>query len=109
MGKQPTNFRFKTGDRVQATKSYDVSGRWGITMKPGDKGVVIDVDPADWQPYLVQFDNNMGGHDGFGVRGVRGKDGHCWFLSEDHLAPEDERGYVPNEEAQAQEAQDARP
>lgn len=30
---------------------------------------------------LVEFDDNVGGHDGFNTYGVTGKPGHCWYIN----------------------------
>lgn len=66
--------KFRVGDRVRATRES-----WG-TIKAGDLGTVIPNLPGHHNA-LVEFDDNVSGHDG----GGQGKDGHCWWLSDDDI------------------------
>ena len=60
------------GSRVKAVLFCD--GKRSVQY---EKGVVIYVGRRP----LVEFDNNVCGHDGNGI----GKDRHCWMCDEDKL------------------------
>ena len=70
----------KIGDRVFAGKA----GKAGIA---GTAGTVIGHSVFDGDP-LVEFDENIDGHDGLGkfqTGGRNGKQGHCWYVAEEDL------------------------
>lgn len=69
---------WKIGDRVVVV----TAPRTRINVNIGDKGTVIDVRPCNGS-VLVQFDKDIGGHDGNGRGSVVGKSGHCWWLDKD--------------------------
>ena len=69
---------FKVGDRVKCTKSVD--GRDDIV---GKYGTVIHVMPNSGFPITVEFDDNIGAHDGLGR--VSGKPKHCRWCPVDAL------------------------
>lgn len=62
--------KFKVGDRVKAIEPVGDSEKIGVC------GTVIDVDRGI-QPYLVEFDEYIGGHDGEGR--FPGKGGRLWW------------------------------
>lgn len=67
---------FKVGDRVRCIDGLSNARATGKT------GTVIDTYISGCQ-VLVEFDKNIGGHDG--LYETKGKDGHCWWLSESVL------------------------
>ena len=69
--KEPTNF--KVGDRVRCIKA-----NWG-RLKVGDLGTIVVRQNPDSN--CVEFDRDVGGHDGDGA----GKFGHCWWLTENEF------------------------
>ena len=69
---------WKIGDRVIVVEAPNTR----INVNNGDKGIVIDVRPGTGD-VLVQFDKDIGGHDGNGRGSVVGKSGHCWWLYRD--------------------------
>ncbi len=63
------------GDRVRCKNS---TGNSAVTDKFGMIiGFVYDLKYDD---PLVEFDENINGHDGLGKCSVSGKHGHCWFV-----------------------------
>lgn len=58
------------GDRVTSCHNIGKSG------KTGQIGTIIKVARED---YCIQFDEDIGGHDGQDGMGT-GKPGHCWWL-----------------------------
>ena len=69
---------FEIGDRVITTKSYEI-------YTEGKKGKIISVPDMDTHvKYCVEFDEYLGGHDGLTMDN-KGKNGHCWYISSDHL------------------------
>lgn len=66
--------KFKVGDKVRAIKCIAYA-------KVGALGTVIGAYMRDnVQHFCVEFDENIGGHDGNGIKGARGKKGHCWWF-----------------------------
>jgi len=64
--------KFKIGDRVTCKISV------GEKVMANQKGTIIDRN-ADWG-ICIEFDNDVGGHDGmFGD--TNGKQGHCWWVN----------------------------
>lgn len=66
--------KFKVGDRVRAIEAHD--GKEEIVGKIGT------IRRINTYSYLVEFDENINGHDGDGT-----KNGHCWNCAEDVLKP----------------------
>ena len=73
MSDKKSKVEFRVGDRVKALTN--VGYRHGTK---GEIGTVICIKPEN--SMLVEFDNNIAGHDGNGVCEVSGKNGHCWFV-----------------------------
>ena len=67
---------WKIGDRVVVVKAPQKGNIWRLNIAAGDKGTIIV--KRDGQ-YLIQFDKNIGGHDGACEKPL-GKDDHCWWL-----------------------------
>ncbi len=64
--------RFKVGDRVRfIKKDYEISNIKIVN----ELGVIREAETGA-SSVLVEFDNNIGGHDG----GGKGKDNHCWWV-----------------------------
>jgi hypothetical protein len=74
--KEDSPMRFKVGDRVKAIEEVDCKDEI-----INELGTIIFVKETSCNPYLVEFDNEIGGHDG----DKRGKFGHCWWCNEDAL------------------------
>ena len=72
--------KFKIGDRVKAVKEYD--GNKNIVGKIGTVIALYDYGTGN---IGVEFDDKIA----FGVHtcGGKGKDGHCWWCSDDTLEP----------------------
>lgn len=69
------------GDRVMY-KGRDYEKR----ISPSNHGTVIGwFDHNGDQYVLVEFDDNMGGHDGLGKSSASGRYGHCWYVPADDL------------------------
>ena len=73
MSDKKSTVEFHIGDRVKALINVGCA----LNTK-GEVGTVICIEPES--SMLVEFDNNIAGHDGFGVCEVSGKHGHCWFV-----------------------------
>ena len=54
-------------------------------ISPSNHGTVIGFAHDGDQPVLVEFDDNMGGHDGLGKGSASGRHGHCWYVPADDL------------------------
>lgn len=67
--------KFNIGDRVILKKDYDGIGL--TEAKRGYKGKIVG---GTGTTLCVEFDKNVGGHDGNGY-GVKGKKGHCWWFT----------------------------
>lgn len=68
--------KYNVGDRVKVVNSKLIGAR----VQNGDLGTIIGSHMVgDSTHFCVQFDRNIGGHDGNQVHGVRGKKGHCWW------------------------------
>lgn len=64
--------KFQVGDRVRCIKKdYEIGG---INIV-NELGVIREAETGD-SSVLVEFDNNIGGHNG----GGKGKDNHCWWI-----------------------------
>lgn len=64
--------KFQVGDRVRCIKKdYEIGG---INIV-NELGVIREAETGA-SSVLVEFDNNIGGHDG----GGKGKDNHCWWF-----------------------------
>ncbi len=74
-----TKTKFKVGDRVVGVGT---EGRWTID---GLYGTVEYVENGTGPSYGVEFDEHIGGHDGYGY--FSGKSGHCLFVGSDGLRP----------------------
>ena len=61
---------YKVGDRVVS----DCIGNYRVYNAAG---TVLYLKSAS--EILVEFDKNIGGHDGSHASPIRGKDPHCWF------------------------------
>lgn len=70
---------FNIGDRVQVSIAV---GRYYLRNQ---YGTIIDRHRIEPYDYLVEFDNDVGGHDGFGIAICNGKAGHCWYVNENDL------------------------
>ena len=70
---------FNIGDRVQ------VSIAVGNYCLRNQYGTIIVRNRMESYNYLVEFDNDVGGHDGFGTTICNGKSGHCWYVNENEL------------------------
>ena len=81
----------KVGDIIG---TYHHMGNKGHVVGTYLKGVILAM--QDSSEYLVQFDTDIGGHDGEpGWSNVRGKEKHCWYVGADVLelfVPRTERG-----------------
>ena len=70
---------FNIGDRVIATTDCDdnlnIVGIVGTIRCMGSSSTHLG----------VEFDNDVGGHDGFGTAICNGKSGHCWYVNENEL------------------------
>lgn len=64
------------GDRVVAINIMVES-----TLLDGESGTIIQIFDNDM--ILVEFDNDVGGHDGGGM----GEYGHCWYLYSENVQP----------------------
>lgn len=71
---------WKVGDRVVVVEAPEAKNNWRLNILAGDKGTIIV--KRDGQ-YLIQFDRDIGGHDGACEKPL-GKDGHCWWMYEEH-------------------------
>jgi len=74
------NSTFKVGDRVKCTDEY--------SMKPSVKGrigVIIACTDYSGVLYCVEFDDNVGGHDGTVMFDRVGREGYCWNLRSPYL------------------------
>lgn len=71
---------WEIGDRVIVVETPEEKNIWRLNISAGDKGTVMA--KRDGQ-YLIQFDKDIGGHDGAFEKPL-GKDGHCWWLYEEH-------------------------
>lgn len=67
--------KFNIGDRVMLKK--DLDDGYGIKIAKCCQGEIIGEKDID---LCVEFDKNIGGHDGNGYGGVKGKSGHCWWF-----------------------------
>lgn len=65
---------WKVGDRVRAVAVFNKC----LHIYEGLQGTVIYTDGAAVCSVLVEFDKEMGGHNGRAM----GKKGHCWWFSE---------------------------
>lgn len=70
--------QFAIGDRVSYYVRVVKSDKGRAML--GKHGNVIDF---NGKKYLVEFDSDVGGHDGDGM----GQDGHCFWIREEFLAP----------------------
>ena len=70
---------FEIGDRVQ------VSTTVGNYCLRNQYGTIIGRNGMEPYDYLVEFDNDVGGHDGYERATCNGKDGHCWYVYENEL------------------------
>jgi N-acetylmuramoyl-L-alanine amidase len=69
---------FSMGDRVEATVN-NPDGNSAIFM--GNRGTVVCIfAPSEYYNVLVDWDNNVGGHSGFGSCGNRARLGHGWAV-----------------------------
>lgn len=70
--------KYKVGDRVRATKNFGKA-------KVGYFGTVINAyeSVTGSHHFCVEFDAFVDGHNGNGVNGAKGKDGHCWWFCTD--------------------------
>lgn len=68
--------KFKVGDKVIAIAEVGKKCIKNVT------GKIIAIDEHSI-PYLVEFDEDINGHDGFG----KGKPGHCWWVREYEISP----------------------
>lgn len=72
---------FEVGDRVRCVKSY-------FYTKEGEEGTVVHVDYEGDEPFLIEWDKYVGGHNGLKafndeiVRVYKGKAGHCEWVNE---------------------------
>ena len=71
--------KFNVGDRVKC-----VTTREGESLKGGKVGTVIAHSIVKKVP-LVEFDENVGGHNGRYRAERNGKDGHCWYCRDNEL------------------------
>lgn len=67
------------GDRVVAVNT--TKGMVGNTPLNGESGIIIQTFDNDM--ILVEFDNEVDGHDGGGM----GEYGHCWYLHSENVQP----------------------
>lgn len=67
------------GDRVVAVNTTESA--WGNALLDGVSGTIIHTFDNDM--ILVEFDNDVDGHDA----GGRGKYGHCWYLHGEDVEP----------------------
>lgn len=67
--------KFNIGDRVILKKDFDDG--YGMKIAKCCQGEIIGEVDID---LCVEFDKNIGGHDGNAVRDVKGKSGHCWWF-----------------------------
>ena len=70
---------FNIGDRVR------VSTAVGNYCLRDQYGTIIGRHSMEPDEYLVEFDNDVGGHDGFEFATCRGKAGRCWYVYETRL------------------------
>lgn len=70
---------FNIGDRVR------VSAAVGNYCLRDQYGTIIGRHSMGPDEYLVEFDNDVGGHDGFEFATCRGKAGRCWYVYETML------------------------
>lgn len=70
---------FNIGDRVQVST---VVGNYCLRNQ---YGIIISRHRVTPDEYLVEFDNDVGGHDGFEFATCRGKAGHCWYVNKNEL------------------------
>jgi hypothetical protein len=69
---------------TKGTRVRSIAGV-GSRGKAGAIGTVIEVFLGLPSPYLVKFDENIGGHDGSTLRPGAGTDGHCWWCFQSML------------------------
>jgi hypothetical protein len=67
---------WEIGDRVVVVEAPKKGNRYGLNISASDKGTLIV--KRDGR-YLIQFDREIGGHDGACEKPL-GKDGHCWWM-----------------------------
>lgn len=75
--------QFRVGDRVRA---IDMVGELKVKDACGE---IILIDTAG-KPYLVEFDSDIGGHNG-NTELINGKRGHCWWCTENELKLEEKK------------------
>ena len=68
---------FKIGDRVKCIGGYEGA--------IGKKGTVMSYAKQTNPRILVEFDENVNGHDGNGKSDYTGKNGHCWYFENKDL------------------------
>lgn len=70
----------KVGDRVKAISEV------GRDKEIGVSGIIIHKDGDEGRCYLVEFDTDIGGHDGNDCfTGPKGIDGRCWWCNENEI------------------------
>lgn len=68
---------WKVGDRVEIVKSSKRGADLGM------KGTVVYIGLHQGRiEFLIEFDDDMGGHKGASIN-YDGKDGHCWWVFEE--------------------------
>ena len=69
------------GSRVECIENFQFA-------KVGEKGTILSnfFDKKYKEPYLIEWDNNVGGHDGEG----KGKRGHCEWIGSFYIKPIEE-------------------
>jgi hypothetical protein len=70
--------KFKVGDRVRC-----IGIVFGYTIINNRCGKIINSKNSNTR-FLVEFDENIGGHDGANSW-IKGKDGHCWWVDDKYL------------------------
>lgn len=82
---------FKVGDRVVSIGSCGAWTTYCIRGKylPDYHGTVIHISSVAHPPILVEFDEDIDGHNGNGY--AKGRDGHCYFCYPSELTYECDR------------------
>ena len=70
---------FEIGDRVQVPTCV------GNYCLRDQYGTIIGNHESSSDEYLIEFDNDIGGHDGYEFGTRKGKDRHCWYVYADNL------------------------
>ena len=73
----------KIRQRIILTEEAEIYHKKNFfNFKAGMKGTIIFITQ---ELVLIEFDDFINGHDGNRRGSIKGKDGHCWWISEEGL------------------------